>query len=716
MRRGILIFLSAALLLLPSLSFSQGLEYANSMLWTGINDIKVRDNYAYCAFQNGLAIIDISQPENPIIISRTYNGEGISAAIDIEGDYAFLADRRNGLQIYDISDEYNPLLISQLSVGYPDVIEAEGNLVLMATSSESPDGGRYRVDIIDISDIESPNVIGQFATSPGCAHWAKSIKINGEHAYVADNCNGILILDISSPSTPDSTGFIQTPGFPESIFINDIYLYIAAGLDGLLIYDIIDPLNPVPAGAYVSDNYFEHIEVNNNYAYIANNGLDEGLVIINIADPGSPELVSIYPVSQLGANLVAYENGFCNAIAYGHLLDVVDVSQPSNPYSRGTLVTPRVVHDVFITGHFAYVATDKQGIQIFDITNPVFPQIIGSLLEIAGRDIFVLNEYAYVLDSFHLYIIDISTPETPVVMGNYLFSSLTNDIYVLGPYAYVCTDYDGLNIIDISNPQEPTLAGNVDPGAVSYSVKVRNNIAYIAFGSGGLKMYDISDPSSPQLLSSFGHPPRSMTGVDVSSDYAFAAEDSYKLYILDISDPYNPILVGENYDCHPRGTMLVENDRIYVVHWHAGIFTLDISDPSMPRVIGSYQSPGIAINLAEYQDYIFNADGYSLMIFREVSTGIEQGAQIPTAFSLSPNYPNPFNARTTIGYTLPQPSAAKLDIYDVLGRKVQTLYDGRQTAGEHSIIWDADGFSSGTYFYRLTAGEFEQSEKMMLVK
>ena len=57
-----------------------------------------------------------------------------------------------------------------------------------------------------------------------------------------------------------------------------------------------------------------------------------------------------------------------------------------------------------------------------------------------------------------------------------------------------------------------------------------------------------------------------------------------------------------------------------------------------------------------------------------------------------------------------------LDIYDLLGRKVQMLYNGPQPPGRHSLIWNADGFSSGVYFYKLTAGEFEQTEKMMLVK
>ncbi|MCP4580141.1 MAG: T9SS type A sorting domain-containing protein [candidate division Zixibacteria bacterium] len=91
-------------------------------------------------------------------------------------------------------------------------------------------------------------------------------------------------------------------------------------------------------------------------------------------------------------------------------------------------------------------------------------------------------------------------------------------------------------------------------------------------------------------------------------------------------------------------------------------------------------------------------------------------SDLPESFILSQNYPNPFNANTTISYNLPTSSEVTLEIYDILGRKVRTLQNGIQAAGSHSLIWNADSFSSGTYFYRLTAGEYERAEKMILLK
>lgn len=88
----------------------------------------------------------------------------------------------------------------------------------------------------------------------------------------------------------------------------------------------------------------------------------------------------------------------------------------------------------------------------------------------------------------------------------------------------------------------------------------------------------------------------------------------------------------------------------------------------------------------------------------------------PSAFKLMQNYPNPFNPTTTITYQLASFSDVKLEVFDVLGRKVATLVNERQTAGAHSVNFNAATFASGVYFYRLQAGSFVETKKMILVK
>jgi subtilisin family serine protease len=89
---------------------------------------------------------------------------------------------------------------------------------------------------------------------------------------------------------------------------------------------------------------------------------------------------------------------------------------------------------------------------------------------------------------------------------------------------------------------------------------------------------------------------------------------------------------------------------------------------------------------------------------------------LPKQFSLSQNYPNPFNVSTTIQYQLPVTSFVKLAIYDLTGHKVATLVNRKQEAGNRTVLWDATGFPSGVYFYRLTAGDLAEAKRMLLVK
>jgi hypothetical protein len=89
---------------------------------------------------------------------------------------------------------------------------------------------------------------------------------------------------------------------------------------------------------------------------------------------------------------------------------------------------------------------------------------------------------------------------------------------------------------------------------------------------------------------------------------------------------------------------------------------------------------------------------------------------VPSYFALLGNYPNPFNASTVISYELPVTGTVTLEVYNLLGEKVATLADGEQEPGCRSVSWDASAVSSGLYFYKLTAGDFSETKRMMLVK
>ena len=95
----------------------------------------------------------------------------------------------------------------------------------------------------------------------------------------------------------------------------------------------------------------------------------------------------------------------------------------------------------------------------------------------------------------------------------------------------------------------------------------------------------------------------------------------------------------------------------------------------------------------------------------------ENNSILPTEFSLTQNYPNPFNPSTTINYSLPRTEKVVLKIFNALGEEVQTLINEYQEAGTHSKLYIVNStLPSGVYFYRLQAGDFVQTKKMVLIK
>jgi hypothetical protein len=95
---------------------------------------------------------------------------------------------------------------------------------------------------------------------------------------------------------------------------------------------------------------------------------------------------------------------------------------------------------------------------------------------------------------------------------------------------------------------------------------------------------------------------------------------------------------------------------------------------------------------------------------------VDEPEDIPTTYSLSQNYPNPFNPTTTIQYAIPKDEFVKLTVYDITGKIVKELVSGHNAAGKYSVEFNASNYSSGTYYYKLEAGEYKNIQKMMLVK
>ncbi|MGD1045807.1 MAG: cellulase family glycosylhydrolase [Bacteroidota bacterium] len=100
-------------------------------------------------------------------------------------------------------------------------------------------------------------------------------------------------------------------------------------------------------------------------------------------------------------------------------------------------------------------------------------------------------------------------------------------------------------------------------------------------------------------------------------------------------------------------------------------------------------------------------------------TSVRSINEVPLKYNLRQNYPNPFNPSTIISYSLPEEAKVKIEIYNLLGQKVAALVDRIEVPGNHSVTWDAHNYSSGTYFYRMTAEggkTFEKTQTLVLMR
>jgi hypothetical protein len=105
-----------------------------------------------------------------------------------------------------------------------------------------------------------------------------------------------------------------------------------------------------------------------------------------------------------------------------------------------------------------------------------------------------------------------------------------------------------------------------------------------------------------------------------------------------------------------------------------------------------------------------------IQFVRKQVTSVDERPEIPNGFNLSQNYPNPFNPMTKINFDLGQASNVKLNIYDILGRRVATLVDQFMNTGAYTVNFDASRLASGVYFYSIEAGDFKMNKKMILLK
>jgi YVTN family beta-propeller protein len=148
------------------------------------------------------------------------------------------------------------------------------------------------------------------------------------------------------------------------------------------------------------------------------------------------------------------------------------------------------------------------------------------------------------------------------------------------------------------------------------------------------------------------------------------------------------------------------------------VSVIDVTSNTVVTTINVGNGPyGIAVDQTTNKVYVTNQNDKTISIIGRSVTSVKQISQLmPDHFALSQNYPNPMNPSTTISFNLPVKSFVSLKVFDMLGREVASIISQELPAGTYARQWNAGKMSSGVYFYRLQAGSFTQTKRLVLLK
>ncbi|MDH6097941.1 Ig-like domain-containing protein [Anabaenopsis sp. FSS-46] len=308
--------------------------------------------------------------------------------------------------------------------------------------------------------------------------------------------------------------------------------------------------------------------------------------ILSLSDYNTPGFATAVQVVGDYAYVADYESG----------LQIINITNPSNPSLTGSYNTPDFALGVQVVGNYAYVADGESGLQIINITNPSSPTLIGSFdTPNFALGVQVVGNYAYVADGESgLQIINITNPSSPTLIGSFDTPGSAEGVQVVGNYAYVADGESGLQIINITNPSSPTLTASYNTPGLAFSVQVVGNYAYVADDDSGLQIINITNPSNPTLTKNYQTADFAL-GVQVVGDYAYVADGLSGLQIFDVSE----FRTSTNLAIAPTNATPLEGD--------AGLtpftFTVTRSGDTTGTSTANWAVTGTGVNRATANDF-----------------------------------------------------------------------------------------------------------------
>jgi hypothetical protein len=490
-------------------------------------DVVVSGNYAFVADGGGgLQIVDVQNPAVPVI-AGVFATPNDARAVVIDGDRAFVSDATVGLYAVDITDPALPALLGTVALAPAVVVDLDidGTHLFAAIDATG-------LEIYDVANPAAPALLGTYATSN-----ASSVDVDGDLALVTVG-TGVKAIDVSNPVSPALIGSINTgAGDAVDVAINGDNAYVANGLEGLVVLDVTDPSSMAIRYSYDTAEFTRGVAQGGLMAYLASD--TGGLHIVQVK-----QLVDPIVGSPAGIGSPAWRvrvRGNYALAAGGSGLNIIDISDGGSPNPVGNY--PTIAFGVELAGDLAYVA-DVNGLLVIDIADPTAPSLVGSYATAMGPnyDLALAGQHAYLQSTGDLLVLDISNPAAPQLVGSddAPLNAIGNEL--AGNYLYVVDTFIGIRVYDVSDPTNPTEVGLYVPPVSPRALAVSGDYAFLGLQGQGLVVVDISDPTLPTLAQSVFGP--EITELAVSGDYLFVSQGVFGVRYDDISDPPNLFTVG----------------------------------------------------------------------------------------------------------------------------------------------------------------------------
>jgi hypothetical protein len=597
------------------------MAFLGSSLWTKAHDVEIRDGLAYCAFLNGLQILDLSNPKDPEILSALHLGGGYAVAL--AGNIALVAAADKGLAVIDVSDPKAPVLKRLLDTpGEARDVAVHGSLALVAD-------GTAGLLAVDLADPAAPRVAASW-DSPG---EASGIALRGQTVFLADGSAGLQIVAVAAPAKLSPAGAIDTDGTAESVALSGNIAYIADGSGGIKVVDVSSTARPKLVASLTASGYARSVAASGTLLG-AGSLYDGGYQLFDISRPDAPVLVSTNKYTMYNEGWRVVLNGSRGVVIdYFSGLFFLDFADPKKPAPAGYLPTPSTVVGVCARDRYAFAVGELSGVLAVDVLDPARPILVGATNIFRGvQNITVNGNYVYVTDRWSIRVFDVTDPAKPRPGKPLTFAEgIPRTLVVRGSSAYLTADNFGFYTLDLTDPAVPKIAGSFRLPGFTYGLAVSGDSAYLANSDTGLHILDIRKREAPAEIGAIklaGEP----SGVAVRGRYAYVASGPDGLIVVDVGRPDAPRVLGAAASGDYSSAVVLDGDFAYVADGLAGVMKIDVTDPGSPRLVSSYDTPGEAQNLCVLGKTILVADTYSLICsVGPGSADIDDGDLVDTA-------------------------------------------------------------------------------------